>query len=76
MIEFAIFWFGFGAFVAIVNFIQWCFDGYLIGEGPEDPYYYLFGMMQNVLSGLFLGPVILAIQLFMRMPILPYRRSK
>ena len=76
MIEFAIFWFGLGAFVAIVNFIQWCFDGCLIGEGPEDPHYYLFGMMQSVLSGFFLGPIILATQLLLRMPILPHRKSK
>ncbi len=75
MIEFAIFWFGLGAFVAIVNFIQWCFDGCLIGEGPEDPYYYLFGMMQNALSGFFLGPIILLIQIVTGMPILPHRRG-
>ena len=75
MIEFVIFWFGIGAFVAIGNFIQWCFDGYLIGDGPEDPYYYLVGMVKSVLVGFFLGPIILGTQLLLGMPILPHRKK-
>ena len=75
MIEFAIIWFGLGVFVALVNFTQWCFDGCLIGEGPEDPYYYLTGMLQNVLGGLIIGPILLVTQIMHRMPILPTRRK-
>lgn len=76
MIEFAIFWFGCGAFVAVVNFLQWCLDGYNIGDGPEDPYYWFNGMLFNVVSGFFLGPMILVMQIVMGMPILPRRKGQ
>lgn len=78
MIEFVIFWFGIGAFVAVVNFVQWCLDGYLISEGddPRDRFYYLYGMLQNVASGFVLGPMILVMQIAMGMPILPRRKGQ
>jgi hypothetical protein len=67
-------WFSIGAFVAIVNFIQWCLDGCLIGEGPEDPYYYLTGMFGNVIGGFVFGPVVIFTQYTHGMPILPQRK--
>lgn len=77
MIEFAIGWFGIGAFVAIVNFIQWILDGAMIGiEGePEDRFYYLKGMLTNVIGGFVFGPVVLGIQWGTGMPILPTKRQ-
>ena len=77
MIEFVIFWFGIGTFVAAVNFAQWCLDGYLIGEGddPRDRFYYFYGMLFNVVSGFFLGPIILFTQITMCMPIFQQRKG-
>jgi len=73
--KFAIMWFGIGTFVAIVNFTQWCFDGCLIGEGPEDRFYYLSGMLQNVFFGFVFGPILLVIQITQGMPILPQKHT-
>lgn len=77
MIEFVIIWFGLGTFVALVNFIQWCLDDCLIGEGddPRDRFYYFYGMLQNVFFGFVFGPIILLTQIIMDMPILPQRRE-
>ena len=74
----AAWWFGLGTFVALVNFTQWCFDDFHIGEGtdPRDRFYYFIGMLQNVFFGFVFGPVILLWQITSGMPILPQRPSK
>lgn len=71
-------WFGCGLFVAVVNFVQWIFDGALIGDGdaPGDRYFYLNGMLLNVVMGFLLGPVVLVIQTAMGQPILPTRNPR
>lgn len=74
MIEFAIYWFGIGAFVALMNFVQWCLEDCLVGEGPEDRFYYLSSMLQRVFFGFAFGPIILFIQLSTGMSIFPWRR--
>lgn len=72
----AIFWFGIGIFSGLMCFIQWILEGCLIGEGPEDRYYYLNGMLINVAMTIITGPVALIIQITHGMPILPAKRQK
>ncbi len=75
MIEFAIMWFGIGVFSALMTIGQWIMEGCLIGEGPEDRFYYLSTLLQNVAMNIITGPITLIIQIFLGMPILPYKRG-
>jgi len=68
-------WFGFGVFSALMTIGQWIMEGCLIGEGPEDRFYYINGMLLNVVMNIITGPVCLITQITHGMPILPHRRG-
>ena len=76
MTTFAIIWLACGIFNAVCYVIQWIFEGALIGDGPEDPYYHLTGMLFNTFWSFVFGPIILIMQMVMGAPIIPRRPYK
>ena len=73
-------WFGCGVFVAAMALLQWSYDGYPVhaesnGNGEGERYYYLKGLITNVIMSLLTGPLVLFIQFTRGMPLIP-RKGK
>ena len=68
-------WFGCGVFSALMTIGQWIMEGCLMGEGPEDRFYYLNGMLLNVIMNIITGPITLITQIQYGMPILSRRKT-
>lgn len=67
-------WFGCGLFSAAMVVLQWIYEGCLVHDMDGD-YYYLKGSVANFFGTLITGPIVLVIQIFAGMPVIPRKEQ-